>query len=225
MEEIWKERILLLLVSIILQANAISDSKDPLSGPNVCRKQIVVKSNIQNTKHVPQGVETIKNIFCKFGPNCSVKAVTFKKQTETTKEERNQTIYTCCEGYVETPERTCKPYCAENCVHGNCSEPNKCECDPGYMGPTCGEECKKGWIGEKCDKPCPNNYFGEKCAQPCSCQNQALCDHVSGKCTCLPGFEGTLCDQRSVSEECHCENGGKCDFTTQACSCPPGWMV
>ena len=44
--------------------------------------------------------------------------------------------------------------------------------------------------GQVCANPCPPGTFGLSCKDRCDCYNGALCDHVSGECRCLPGFQG-----------------------------------
>lgn len=46
---------------------------------------------------------------------------------------------------------------------------------------------------------CVNGSYGQGCAQQCQCQNGALCDHVSGACTCSPGYAGTHCEKSKIS--------------------------
>ncbi|KAJ8049052.1 Tyrosine-protein kinase receptor Tie-1 [Holothuria leucospilota] len=43
-------------------------------------------------------------------------------------------------------------------------------------------------------RACPKGSFGIGCFGICSCQNGGLCDELSGKCTCPPGFFGTSCE-------------------------------
>ena len=45
--------------------------------------------------------------------------------------------------------------------------------------------------GRVCANPCPPGTYGVHCKERCDCYNGALCDHVNGKCRCLPGFEGS----------------------------------
>lgn len=45
---------------------------------------------------------------------------------------------------------------------------------------------------------CVNGSYGQGCAQQCQCQNGALCDHVSGACTCSPGYAGTHCEKSKI---------------------------
>lgn len=48
-----------------------------------------------------------------------------------------------------------------------------------------------------CDVPteCPAGMFGLGCRHRCQCENEALCDHVSGACTCQVGWIGTFCEK------------------------------
>lgn len=52
-----------------------------------------------------------------------------------------------------------------------------------------------------CDIPseCPAGMFGLGCRHRCQCDNKALCDHVSGACTCQVGWTGTFCEKRKRS--------------------------
>ena len=52
--------------------------------------------------------------------------------------------------------------------------------------------CKPGWTGQDCSRPCPINTFGEDCSKECSCENEALCDPVNGRCICSAGKYGVL---------------------------------
>lgn len=46
---------------------------------------------------------------------------------------------------------------------------------------------------------CPAGKFGLGCHHQCQCENEALCDHVSGACTCQVGWTGTFCENRKRS--------------------------
>lgn len=46
---------------------------------------------------------------------------------------------------------------------------------------------------------CPAGMFGLGCRHRCQCDNKALCDHVSGACTCQVGWTGTFCEKRKSS--------------------------
>ena len=56
--------------------------------------------------------------------------------------------------------------------------------------------------GEVCANPCPTGTYHVDCKRRCDCYNGAVCDHVTGKCHCLPGFKGA----KVRSEGCplHC---------------------
>lgn len=41
-----------------------------------------------------------------------------------------------------------------------------------------------------CASPCQNGKYGLQCKENCECYNGALCDHITGKCTCTPGYQG-----------------------------------
>lgn len=38
-----------------------------------------------------------------------------------------------------------------------------------------------GWMGLQCDRPCNGTYYGPECSLPCKCQNNGLCDPVTGE--------------------------------------------
>ena len=44
--------------------------------------------------------------------------------------------------------------------------------------------------GEVCANPCPTGTYHLDCRRKCDCYNGAVCDHVTGRCLCLPGFKG-----------------------------------
>ena len=43
-----------------------------------------------------------------------------------------------------------------------------------------------------------SNSFGQGCSSPCMCVNGATCDHVTGVCSCMPGYQGSTCGQRKL---------------------------
>lgn len=48
---------------------------------------------------------------------------------------------------------------------------------------------------------CPAGVFGLGCRHRCQCDNKALCDHVSGACTCQRGWTGTYCEKRKMMSQ------------------------
>ena len=46
---------------------------------------------------------------------------------------------------------------------------------------------------------CPVGRYGHGCLQECSCDNNAICDIATGKCSCPAGWTGHLCDQRELN--------------------------
>lgn len=47
----------------------------------------------------------------------------------------------CGKGY-NSSEKGCVPECSQGCVRGVCIEPNRCQCDFGYVGANCSIECQ-----------------------------------------------------------------------------------
>lgn len=42
---------------------------------------------------------------------------------------------------------------------------------------------------------CRRGWFGQDCQFECTCRNDAICDHVNGKCHCGLGWTGTNCEK------------------------------
>lgn len=71
---------------------------------------------------------------------------------------------------VEYGGKTCIPKCTQGCVRGRCIEPNKCECDFGYVGANCSIQCLCNGHSN-CKGPdqldvcleCKNNTVGNQC--------------------------------------------------------------
>lgn len=53
---------------------------------------------------------------------------------------------------------------------------------------------------------CPAGMFGLGCRHRCQCDNKALCDHVSGACSCLVGWTGTFCEKRERLFDFFCQS-------------------
>ena len=89
--------------------------------------------------------------------------------------------------FSATDEGVCEPVCDSPCVRGTCVEPDTCSCDPGFSGPTCSE------VG------CKDGNWGPDCVNPCPCLENGRCEPNTGKCICLPGWEGLHCTRRYIS--------------------------
>ncbi|KAG8011001.1 Multiple epidermal growth factor-like domains protein 10 [Nibea albiflora] len=119
----------------------------------------------------------------------------------------------CCPGFYENGE-ICAPHCAESCVHGRCTAPNTCQCEP-------------GWGGSNCS----SGTYGVNCSSSCNCKNRAQCSPMDGSCSCKPGWHGVDCSINCPSGTwglgcnftCMCGNGGACNALNGLCTCAPGW--
>ena len=80
-------------------------------------------------------------------------------------------------------------------VHGNCSLPGECECEPGYSGTLC-------------------QIDDDVCGHQSPCQNGGTCNSTgpdSHTCACPAGFSGPNCE--ADVDECTtdpCLNGAIC---------------
>jgi len=77
--------------------------------------------------------------------------------------------------------------------HGSCTgAPTwKCQCHTGFQGGDCSERsCPLGiaWF----DFPVSATNAAHV---PAECSNAGHCDHRTGECHCLPGFEGAACSR------------------------------
>ncbi|XP_016838846.1 protein crumbs isoform X2 [Nasonia vitripennis] len=126
-----------------------------------------------------------------------------------------------------------------------------CVCRSGWQGWLCEEDVNECVSIQPCQHDgvcvnlpgsfhceCPEQYTGELCEHfkqiTCAdepCRNGSSCaDVVNTKtgdnftCTCMPGYEGTLCDTPYCMNR-KCQNDGKCVFLYQPpqCSCPQGF--
>lgn len=80
---------------------------------------------------------------------------------------------------------------------------------------------------------CPNGTYGPGCQLACQCSTNhaASCDHVTGTCRCMPGYEGRRCERPcqaghygpDCGRRCACENEARCDHVTGRCACVAGW--
>lgn len=78
---------------------------------------------------------------------------------------------------------------------------------------------------------CPPGRYGNNCSETCLCQNDGICDPVSGSCQCGLGWTGDMCDAPcpdgkfgpNCIHKCICQNGASCDKISGCCQCPEGW--
>ena len=62
----------------------------------------------------------------------------------------------CCEGYERSLNGThCVPTCTQECHHGVCVAPDKCECDSGFGG----NDCLKCKFRQQCIISFANSYL------------------------------------------------------------------
>ncbi|XP_078331951.1 platelet endothelial aggregation receptor 1-like [Crassostrea virginica] len=117
-------------------------------------------------------------------------------KTETTYKIEN--ISVCCQGYVNISGSCIKAPCMFSKYGENCSL--TCPCVPDQYE-RCDDNgtclCSPGWTGKNCSQACDQGKYGEGCKHKCTCQNNATCDHVTGKCDCsrVVGKTGDHCDE------------------------------
>ncbi|CAB4066283.1 Protein draper,Cell death abnormality protein 1,Multiple epidermal growth factor-like domains protein 10,Multiple epidermal growth factor-like domains protein 6,Multiple epidermal growth factor-like domains protein 11,Platelet endothelial aggregation receptor 1 [Lepeophtheirus salmonis] len=150
---------------------------------------------------------------------CSKYKIQIKTISRTEMIPKWRPVQVCCRGYARSSNGSnCEPVCSQRCYHGRCVEPDKCECQPGYGGPSC-------------SKSCPSGKWGPDCGNDCPCLNGAKCDPLTGECTCTPGWQGTQCNIKcpyrsfgqDCKERCKCQNRGNCDHISGRCNCTAGW--
>ncbi|CAG0895593.1 unnamed protein product [Darwinula stevensoni] len=126
----------------------------------------------------------------------------------------------CCNGYEATKQNTCKLHCRIPCFHGECKQPDTCNCDP-------------GWTGSYCGIPCPWDRWGPECRNHCTCLNRGVCDPVDGSCRCDTGWMGTSCQLPcppdrwgyGCKNHCNCATTHTCDPSNGNCTCAADWTV
>ncbi len=69
--------------------------------------------------------------------------------------------------------------------------------------------------GAVCANKCRVGKYGHGCRLSCECYNNATCDHVTGTCTCQPGFKGLR--YRATVELLARTNSNRKDFTNKIC--------
>lgn len=63
---------------------------------------------------------------------CLVEKPVTRTRDEQQIQDYQETVRGCCDGYIESPDKRCVPFCAKSCVYGNCTLPNTCTCYEGY---------------------------------------------------------------------------------------------
>uniref|UniRef100_A0A672QUF1 Scavenger receptor class F member 1 n=1 Tax=Sinocyclocheilus grahami TaxID=75366 RepID=A0A672QUF1_SINGR len=94
----------------------------------------------------------------------------------------------CDEGYWG---QKCSLHC--NCYVSPCQQrTGSCQCLHGWWGPSCDRRCICNLSNadcDVCDKPCTDGTYGDGCRFLCKTCHHGHCDHVTGSCICLPGFQ------------------------------------
>ncbi|KAG0412001.1 hypothetical protein HPB47_010861 [Ixodes persulcatus] len=78
---------------------------------------------------------------------------------------------------------------------------------------------------ESCSAACPRGSYGRNCSERCECAPNALCDVMSGACTCGPGWRGSFCELpcppgfhgTDCGLRCDCRAGVDCNAVTGQC--------
>ena len=52
---------------------------------------------------------------------------------------------------------------------------------------------------------CVSMFIEIKCFGPDDCSNQGICDVLNGTCTCDPGFQGDMCQGKTLSLVNNCK--------------------
>ncbi|XP_065845754.1 delta-like protein D [Oscarella lobularis] len=146
----------------------------------------------------------------------------------------------CMSGWTGAPQ--CKtPICKTGCskLHGSCTKPGQCTCDPGWKGNTCSDcvkksGCKHGDCSNGNDCICQSHWLGPLCDQSglgCNdhpCQNGGTCSVKpnSFRCACPSDFIGSTCNvDMNQCRSNPCLNGATCDNHANGftCNCPSGY--
>ncbi|CAL8377860.1 unnamed protein product [Gadus morhua 'NCC'] len=114
----------------------------------------------------------------------------------------------CCWGWTQTDQGGCKPHCQQECKHGVCAGPDRCQCHPGYTGKNC------------------NQDLNECGLRPRPCKHRCMNTAGSYKCYCLDGYtlhqDGGCRDTRNCFYA-NCQYGCEVVKGNVRCTCPsPG---
>ncbi|XP_014482747.1 PREDICTED: protein crumbs isoform X4 [Dinoponera quadriceps] len=125
-----------------------------------------------------------------------------------------------------------------------------CVCNSGWLGWLCESDINECVTLSPCQHDgvcvnlpglfrceCPDQFTGDLCEsfRLITCENEpcknGVCTDVANPqtgnnytCTCMPGYEGSICDTPYCSGR-KCQNGGRCDFLYEApkCTCALGY--
>lgn len=89
-------------------------------------------------------------------------------------------------------------HCPNMCSgHGTCVGVNRCSCFTGWGGGDCSQrQCPSG-------KAWADVAVGDDTAhQPAECSARGTCDHKTGQCSCVPGFDGPACERLACPADC-----------------------
>uniref|UniRef100_A0A8D8M538 Multiple epidermal growth factor-like domains protein 10 n=1 Tax=Cacopsylla melanoneura TaxID=428564 RepID=A0A8D8M538_9HEMI len=206
-----------------------------LEGANVCTRYEKHSQNMTVSDVNPRLSQATKWCMSK-SENCSTYRIELIESSLTRIENKDQLVFECCTGYKKEKEGTkCIPHCSKDCIHGECTAPDFCECNEGYSRATCNLErepdcqcqnngtcvastglctCLDGYAGRHCEVQCEAGRYGSNCKEQCRCKNGAQCEPTSGQCKCVTGYTGPLCEERCLGNcpptPCPCQNGGTC---------------
>ncbi|XP_071951123.1 uncharacterized protein [Antedon mediterranea] len=137
-------------------------------------------------KVTKQSKPSINNVLCKYG-------IHSKRD--------------CCYGWKRVGGQ-CIPICEQECVHGKCVGPNKCQCDKGFTGPICNQDYNEcGDMPWRCTQRCMNTLGSYKCycdhgyvlqQDQYTCSRDNRCDAYR----CVVG-----CEQYDNGFRCICPDG------------------
>jgi hypothetical protein len=95
---------------------------------------------------------------------------------------------------VHTATAACPNLCNG---HGRCVEVNRCECFGSWAGGDCSlRKCPEGpaWADVAAADDAAHS--------PAVCSARGHCDHKTGQCMCMPGYEGLSCNRMICPEDC-----------------------
>ncbi|KAM6949257.1 nephronectin-like [Aplochiton taeniatus] len=111
----------------------------------------------------------------------------------------------CCWGWRPVNWGRCQPYCHQECKHGQCIGPDRCQCYHGYTGKTCNQDLNECGL-----KPRP-------------CKHRCMNTHGSFKCYCLHGYtmqpDGS-CKNARTCALANCQYGCEVTKGEVRCKCP-----